>query len=210
MEVDVQLTADGVPVLLHDDDLERTSGQAASVFSMTAADLADVPVGEPSRFGARFRDVRIPTLAEFARWLADRNTVRGFVEIKVESLERFGRASVAEAVLEAVGPAGGRWVPLSYDAEILDLLRRLGAPSPGWVVREFGDETAATAAELGARWLFRNHERMAAGPLPAGPWTWVPYEVGTVALARDLMARGATWLETMAVARLAKALGCRG
>ncbi|MEJ2513750.1 MAG: glycerophosphodiester phosphodiesterase family protein [Gammaproteobacteria bacterium] len=210
LEVDVQLTADGVPVLLHDDDLARTSGQAASVFSMTAADLADVPVGEPARFGDRFSQVRAPTLPEFARWLAGQEGVRGFVEIKTESLERFGRQAVADAVLEAGAPARGRWVPLSYDADVLDILRRRGAPAPAWVVREFDDEAAATAADLGVRWLFRNHERMSPGPLPAGPWTWVPYEVASVALARDLMARGATWLETMAVARLAGALGCRG
>jgi hypothetical protein len=69
------------------------------------------------------------------------------------------------------------------------------------------EEIATRARVLPAKWIFRNHERMEPGPLPAGPWTWVPYEVGDPALARSLMARGATWLETMAIAGLAEAFG---
>lgn len=210
VEVDVQLTADEVPVLLHDDDLERTSGTKASVFSLTAADLAGFGAGEPHRFGGRFASVRAPTLAEFARWLAGRPGVRAFVEIKHQSIERFGREVVADACLAALDPAPGRWVPISYDDGILEVLGGRGAPRPGWVVRDFDAGVAARARELGAGWLFRNHERMPPGRLPEGPWHWVPYEVGNADLARSLVARGATWLETMAVAELARALGGTG
>lgn len=209
VEVDVQLTADGVPVLLHDDDLERTSGQMASVFSLTAAALAAIPVGEPGRFGARFGGVRAPTLREFAGWLDAHPRIRAFVEIKVESISRFGRTAVADACLEALGPPG-RWVPLSYDDGILAVFGDRGAGELAWVVRDFDEETATRARVLPATWLFRKHERMEPGPLPAGPWTWVPYEVGDEALARSLMARGATWLETMAVGALAEAFGGTG
>ena len=210
VEIDVQLTADGVPVLLHDDDLERTSGHKVSVFSLTAAALAGFCVGEPARFGERFAGLRAPTLSEFDAWLRARPGVQAFVELKTESIQRFGRGAMVDACLEALGPPGERWVPLSYDEGILAVFADRGAERLAWVIREFDQETVARAQALPARWLFRNHERMDPGPLPEGPWSWVPYEVDNPELARDLAARGARWLETMHFGALARALGIGG
>lgn len=207
VEVDVQLCADGVPVVLHDADLERVAGRDVSVFGLTAAALAAIPVGEPARFGARFAGLRAPTLHEFASWLAGRPDVFAFVELKEESIERFGRDAMVEACMAAMAPARGRWAPISFDYEVLALAGDAGADDLGWVVRDFDAAVEARARRLPARWLFCNHERLRPGPLPTGPWDWVIYEVDDAALARSLAARGARWLETMAIGELRGALG---
>ena len=206
VEVDVQLCADGVAVLLHDADLERVAGHAGSIFELTAAELANLPVGEPARFGTRFSDVRAPTLAQFAAWLADHPGVQAFVELKDESIQHFGREAVLAACQAAMAPLHGRWAPIAADYEVLQLAAEAGAARLGWVVREFDASTAARARALPARWLFRNHLRLPDGPLAPGPWDWVCYEVGDVDTARALLARGARWLETMDVATLHAAL----
>lgn len=197
VEVDVQLSADGVPVLLHDAALLRTAGVERSVFELEAGELAAIAVGEPQRFGARFRDVRVPTLVAFASWLATHPGVNAFVELKPESLERFGRPAVVQACLDAMRPAPGQWAPISCDYEALALAAAAGAAPLGWIVRDFDETVAKLARALPARWLFRNHERLAPGPLPPGPWEWVLYEVDDPVVARDLIARGARWLESM-------------
>jgi glycerophosphoryl diester phosphodiesterase len=199
VEVDVQLSADGVPLLLHDADLVRVAGRPESVFDLPAAALADIPVGEPARFGARFPAARAPTLAEFAQWLAGTEDVSAFVEFKSESIERFGRNALADACMQAMTPAPGRWVPIASDYEILALAGDLGAPALGWIVRGFDPAVETRARALPARWLFCRHDRLPPGPLPPGPWEWVIYEVADAMLARELLARGARWLETMAI-----------
>jgi glycerophosphoryl diester phosphodiesterase len=206
VEVDVQLSADGVPVLLHDADLVRVAGRAVSVFDLPAVALEDIPVGEPGRFGTRFPAARAPTLAEFAQWLAGTEGVSAFVELKNESIERFGRDAVADACMRAMAPAPGRWAPIANDYEILALAGDLGARALGWIVRGFDAAVEARARALPARWLFCNHQRLPPGPLPQGPWEWVIYEVADAALARELLARGARWLETMAIDSLRGAL----
>lgn len=206
VEVDVQLCADGVAVLLHDADLERVAGRAGSIFELTAAELAEVPVGEPARFGTRFSDARAPTLVQFSTWLADHAGVQAFVELKDESIQQFGRAAVLAACQDAMAPLHGRWVPIAADYQVLQLAAEGGAARLGWVVREFDAASADRARALPARWLFRNHRRLPDGPLAPGPWDWVCYEVGDVDTARDLLARGARWLETMDFVTLHAAL----
>lgn len=206
VEVDVQLCADGVPVVLHDADLERVAGRGISVFGITAAALAAIPVGEPARFGARFADTRAPTLREFASWLAGHPDVSAFVELKTESIERFGCNAMVEACMAAMAPVRGRWAPISFDYEVLALAGDAGADALGWVVRGHDATIEARARQLPARWLFCNHERLPPGPLPPGPWDWVIYEVDDAALARSLAGRGARWLETMAIGELRSAL----
>lgn len=210
LEVDVQLCADGVPVLLHDADLQRATGRPGSLFDLTAAQVTATPALYPEHFGARFAsaDARfcVPTLAAFAEWLAEQRGVRAFVELKVESLQRFGRQAVLDACLRALAPAAGRWAPISFDDGVLALAAGTGCRELGWVVRGFDATVDARARALPARWLFCNHERLPPGPLPEGPWDWVPYEVGDLHTARALLARGAHWLETMAVGALREGL----
>jgi glycerophosphoryl diester phosphodiesterase len=206
VEVDVQLCADGVPVLLHDAHLTRVAGREGSIFDLSSAELGDISVGEPARLGARFPEARAPTLAAFADWLAAHPKVTAFVEFKVESIERFGRETVLAACISAMAPARGRWAPISFDHEILALAGDAGFEDLGWVVRGFDAAVAERARALPARWLFCNQTRLPAGRLPRGPWDWVIYEVANASEAQSLMARGARWLETMAAASLREGL----
>ncbi|GAC1444834.1 MAG: glycerophosphodiester phosphodiesterase [Mycobacteriales bacterium] len=45
VEVDVRLTADGVPVCCHDEDLQRTAGVSRGIRSLSLAELATIRVG---------------------------------------------------------------------------------------------------------------------------------------------------------------------
>ena len=60
---------------------------------------------------------------------------------------------------------------------------------------------------LQPEYLFCDHERLPAhGRLRHGPWRWVIYEVTQLPLALELAARGADYIETMAVRELSDAL----
>lgn len=206
LEVDIQLSRDGVPVLLHDADLQRVAARPEAIFELEAAALEAIPANEPGRFGARFQDARIPRLRTFAAWLQAHAEVRAFIELKQESLEHFGRARMLAACLEALAPAAGQWRLISYDYEVLALAHAAGIRGLGWVVRGFDPDIAAQARRIEAAWLFCNHERLPPGPLPCGAWEWALYEIADAGTARALLARGARWLETMHYRALATAL----
>lgn len=62
VELDVKLTADSVPILFHDDDLDRTTNGHGAVAQMRWRDIQDLEAG--SWFSEGFAGIRVPTLEE--------------------------------------------------------------------------------------------------------------------------------------------------
>ena len=68
LECDVQLSADYVPFVIHDESLMRTAEAKHKVSQMPAAELARITVGERRRFSERFSNCKIPALATLIDW----------------------------------------------------------------------------------------------------------------------------------------------
>jgi glycerophosphoryl diester phosphodiesterase len=100
-EIDVHLTADGVPVLLHDEDLQRLAGVPGRPGELTLAELQRIDVG--SRFGPEFRGETAPTLA--AVIAAARGRIRLNIELKPTDRGR-ARAALAAAVADLIRSEG--------------------------------------------------------------------------------------------------------
>lgn len=62
VELDVKLTKDNVPIIFHDEELDRTTNGTGLVAETNYEDLRDLDAG--SWFGDSFSNVRIPTLEE--------------------------------------------------------------------------------------------------------------------------------------------------
>jgi glycerophosphoryl diester phosphodiesterase len=106
IELDVRLTRDGVPVVLHDATLDRTTDRRGPLAALTLAELREADAGG----GA----ARVPTLAE---------VLRGFPEIPVllEVKEPAAQAAVRRVILEE--GAVERCVLASEDHAALQIFR---------------------------------------------------------------------------------------
>jgi len=208
LEVDVQLSADRVPVLFHDRTLRRCTGKRGSVGKMDFALLRELGAGEPRRFGERFADQRIPSLAEFAELLARWSEARALVEIKRVSLERFGVEPVLDAVLAVLAPVLERCTLISFSRELVEAARARGQNDTGWIIESFDHGTMSRARELAPALLVADRKILPPGdePLPDGPWRWAIYTVDEPAEARALAARGASIVETDSIGEYLDAL----
>jgi glycerophosphoryl diester phosphodiesterase len=99
VELDVQLTSDGVAVVVHDRTLRRTTGHRPRVSSTSSTRLAELDCG--SWFDARYAGERVPTLHEALELLAPRMLVN--VELKGTREERLVDETVA--VIRSAGAA---------------------------------------------------------------------------------------------------------
>ena len=89
VELDVHLSADGVPVVFHDDTLERLAGMSGRVSALTADELAQVDLSGTGE--------GIPTLAEVLGILRDTPTM---VELKTATLRVGGMERAVAGLLE--------------------------------------------------------------------------------------------------------------
>jgi glycerophosphoryl diester phosphodiesterase len=197
LEFDIQLSADGVPVVLHDATLTRTSRRGGDARALPWSELRQTPVGEPRRFGDAFRDVRIPAVAEVVAFAATRPELHLFPEIKAESLETHGHAHMLPAVLDALAPVLDRCSVISFDLRAIEMARAAGARI-GWCLPNGRSATRATATALAPEVLFADVADFGgSSPLWPGDWRWAFYEVTDLATARAFAARGAKLIESM-------------
>lgn len=78
IEIDVRRTADGVIVLMHDNDLSRTTGAVGMVEESSYDELKELDAGV--WFGEEFRDTKIPTLEEVLSFCQGKISIN--IEIK--------------------------------------------------------------------------------------------------------------------------------
>ena len=141
VEIDVQETADGEVVVVHDSDLMRVGGAAIKIWEATHDEILQIDVG--SWYGAEFSDQRVPTLEQVLE------ICRGQSWVDIE-LKYYGHNErLEERVAEVVERTG------MVDEVVLmslahDLVLSMKALRPEWTVglltaKAVGDLTTSEA-----------------------------------------------------------------
>jgi glycerophosphoryl diester phosphodiesterase len=209
-EFDVQLSADGIPFVIHDTGLERTTRGTGDVRLTKSGQLDGIDAGEPARFGHTHAGTALPRLSSVVELMAGLREARAFIEVKRASLVHHGRAHCIGRILAALAPVRERCVLISFDADACRLARAAGGLPVGWVLEGDPLQLRPVLELMQPEYVFCDHRRLPAGrPLPPGAWTWVVYEVTDAAQALDLAARGAAMVESMAPLRLAAEIAAR-
>ncbi|MGI6261439.1 MAG: glycerophosphodiester phosphodiesterase [Acutalibacteraceae bacterium] len=118
IEMDVNLSADGIPVVIHDRRLERTTNGTGFVGSKTLRELQQLDAGV--RFNGVFPACRIPTLEEFLALAAQHPSLTLNVEIKEMTTE------CVDKTIDQLRSFGllDRIVIASFDAAVLRYAHR--------------------------------------------------------------------------------------
>ncbi len=134
IEFDVQLTADGIPIVIHDLRLRRTTGQSGLVRNLRADDLPTLDVGSwfnriyPRRARPEYENERLPTLDEVFLLVRSKASAGfiSYVEIKINKRDRKYHQLV-EAILESVEAhrLGKRTVLVSFNLDALGEIKRI-------------------------------------------------------------------------------------
>ncbi len=207
VEVDVQLSSDGFPVLFHDRTLERMCGVSGAVHEKTLSDLRAYSCGERSKFGATFQSEGLLSLAGFVQLLRRHPDVRAFVEIKRVAIENFGRERILERVLPAIDAAIHQCTLISFSLEFLAAARRAHPIPLGAVFDRWDEREHQLVPEIAPEFVFVDLDGLPArGELRMPGARVVVYEVADPAIARALGARGVDMVETFEIAEMMAAL----
>jgi glycerophosphoryl diester phosphodiesterase len=132
LELDVHVSADGVPVVIHDANLLRTAGMNAAVATLPMERILEADAGarysrDAGRtFPLRGQGIRIPLLSEV---LSAFPSVPMIIEIKTSAA-----SEAVRRLLEEHG-APGRSVLMSFEPAALDIFR-----DPPWLTGATGSD----------------------------------------------------------------------
>jgi glycerophosphoryl diester phosphodiesterase len=159
VEVDVALTEDRQPVLMHDKKVDRTTDGHGRLASLTLAEVRELDAG--SWFDPAYAGTPVPTFAEFLDTLVAADG-RAIVELKGE-----WDAAAADVAVTEVAARGleRRIVFASFDARTLalaaagsDVLSRL------LIVKQLPSDVVSAVAEAGARGVVVSRKAVLARP----------------------------------------------
>lgn len=141
VELDVQESADGVVLVVHDSDLMKVGGSPLKIWDATAERLRAVDIG--SHAGPEFKDERVPTLAEALA------ACKGVSRVDIELKDYHHNQRLEERVVELVEAAGmeNDIVTMSLSRDMVAKMKRL---RPGWTsglltAKAVGDLTGVPA-----------------------------------------------------------------
>ncbi|WP_152608236.1 glycerophosphodiester phosphodiesterase family protein [Halalkalibacter okhensis] len=97
IELDVQLTKDEVPIVIHDETLDRTTSGTGLVQSHTLKEIKTLSSG--AWFSERFQDEQVPTLEEVFVWSKNQQIVLN-IELKGRTCDRQKVSSIIFPLIE--------------------------------------------------------------------------------------------------------------
>lgn len=202
IEFDVQMCADGVFVVMHDDNLLRTCGVDVSVFAHNLADLQKQSAHHAERFGEKYFPEKIPSLRQMLNFIACCRGLTALIEIKEESIQHWGVEKVVKKLSAAVAPLSEQCVIISFSAEAIAAVKQYGGIRTGWVMHKYDSAHQKIAGQLKPDFLICNQTKVNSAELWPGDWQWMLYAVETAELALEWAARGVAYVETDHIAEL--------
>lgn len=205
IEFDIQCTADGQLIVIHDTELFRTTGVQGNVFEMTLHELKDIRAHEPERFSLAFFNQKIPTLSEVIRLLQAYPKARAFVEIKEESLQRYGTNIIMQDLLTSLDIIRSQCIIISFSSDAIEYTKKYSDFECGWVLHSYDDISHKKASKLKPHYLIVNHRKLDADTDPwDGDWKWMIYDITDPELALHYASHNILLIESRDVCSMLK------
>ena len=125
IECDLQLTSDGVPVVFHDDELERLTGKSGPVSAISSAELTTTPLLGSAAGNCPQR------LTDFLAQIAGRTLLQ--IELKFQR-DVAGTQLLARATAELLKSYAGPVTVESFDPNLLTQIRQFGFTGPRGII----------------------------------------------------------------------------
>lgn len=197
IEIDIQLSKDGVPILLHNRDLQHMTGNPAAAHELTVAELQELNAAESTRLGTTFSTTKLCTLSNVIQILKTTPDVHLYVELKRIAIEQFGESTVVEKVLSAIEPAATQCTLISFWLPALTTAKQRGFSRLGPILIDWQQLQDVELIALSPSVIICDYEKIPANiQLDTLPWPFALYEIDTPEHANYWLQRGARWIET--------------
>lgn len=157
IETDVQLTSDNIPVIIHDETVDRTSNGKGKISEKTLSDIKKLDFG--SWFSPKFKDQKILTLSELLKNY--NNKIHLVLELKSDQsdLPKQVSALIENENWDKIAGNPMSQIPgltiVSFHLEqLLRSVELMPVVRHGWLVGELTDTDIDIASKLGIQGIF--------------------------------------------------------
>ena len=198
VEVDIQLSADHVPVLFHDRDLTRLCQQSGAIHEYAFSQLEEFYVTDAEKFSDKFIDNKITSLQVLIDYLKDHPDLNAFIELKSLMIDTFEEEVVLKTILPLFEGMGNQVSFISYNQSILKNIHDNTDYATGIVVDEWSN--IKPDLDWTPEWIFCSYEGLPENNEELDIKSKIViFEVGNIGLAKHLLAKGITYLETFRI-----------
>lgn len=198
VEFDVMLSGDALPILIHDETLERTTTGKGGVAATPYAELAKLDAGGWK--GARWKDERIPSFEAAGRLCRELDV---WANVEIKPAAGFERATGTAASMMARELWKGAALPCLLSSFAVESLEAAQAAVPelprGYLVDRIPEDWRRTMQRLGCVALHCNQKyltREQADAVHAAGYAVLCWTVNDPAVARRLLDWGVECLVT--------------
>ena len=196
VEFDIQLNDEGISFMYHDDNLQRVSGVKGSLHELSVVEVSKLFASEPKRLGKYFADNPINLVVELLPTIHCHPLVNFFMELKEESVQRYGAQACVEAIVSVLGDKVPKnCILISSNAEAVTIAKRLGFTKTGLVIKDWLNRQRLLQL-VKPDFLFINYERIPSKEKIMASVPVIVYEACEPEIINDLLKRGAFAVET--------------
>ncbi len=204
IELDVQMSKDFKPIVIHDDNLERTTKINKYVKDLTEEQLSQYSI--ISSLHGHEELLKISSLKKVVEILNEYSDITLFVEIKNESIEYFDLETFVNATVDDLKTAKFNIVIISFNQSALEYARLQSQYQIGWVIKKYNDTYRKIAEKLEPSYIFCNVKKIIRPKnLWPGPWSWALYDIMNPSFAYELLEQGVSFIETGDIVKLSNA-----
>ena len=195
IECDVQITADGHLVLCHDIDLTKLAGVEVLLSQTKLATLLGLSCYEPERLGEQFISEKFASLAQLLPIISSYSDVTFYIELKKEAINQAGLSTCLLALKTCLNNFDNVILISFHDESLIQARQLYGFNRTGLVLCDWDNrnqviqEAGVEIAYISKHHLPKEGVLTALAPLAV-------YEVGVLSEAMELLARGASFIES--------------
>jgi len=202
LELDIQFSNDLTPIVIHDDNLLRTTGINKKVSECSTKELlshsllSPLTIDEPALLNIAALEKTVEVLNKFPE-------ITLFVEIKRQSLEYVDLEIVVDTVLRDVQGANFKIVIISFVKDVIEYAKSKENVATGWVLSKYDRVNQAIANQIQPDYLFCNVKKVnEPAALWQGNWKWALYDIMNPTFAYELLEQGVDLIETGDIVKL--------
>ncbi|MFT5758159.1 MAG: glycerophosphoryl diester phosphodiesterase [Alteromonadaceae bacterium] len=207
IEIDVQLSKDGIPVLFHDRNLSRMAKRNDTITALDSSVIQQLILAPDNNAHLDQKTDKIPTLSDVVTLIGQHPKITLFVEVKKINFLTFSYQNVYKKIVDTLNPILSQTVIISFSYRFLMLCRHQCQQNIGYVLPSWQQFNKKMLTKLQPKYIFCD-ELIIPKTFQFKNTTihWVLYEISDISQAKYYVNRGVQYLESFHTGKLQQQL----